>query len=195
MSGTRTSRAAARQRAPRRGVGAVVLAASVVVALTGCGAFSEADEDATLADVERANREEGDVEGQVGDTVEVYDLRATVTEVRRVAEYGEIDNRGYVEVTISMENPTSSAVDYDRSDWRIEKPDGTISNTANVSTEEQLLDDVIPAGGTVEGRVIFSVGQEEGQFAILFSPASLRPDDPLGVERGVWVFESAPEEG
>lgn len=171
----------------------MVVAAALAVALPGCAAFSEDDEDAALADVERANRAEGDVEGEVGDTLEVYDLEATVIEVERVAEFSEIDNRGYVVATVSMHNPTSSSIDYDRSDWRIEKPDDSVSNTANVSTEVQLLDDVVPAGGTVEGRVIFSVGQEEGQFAILFSPASLRPDDPLAVERGVWVFQSEPE--
>lgn len=192
MSGTRTGHGVAgRRRRPRRWTTAFAVAA--VVLAGGCAAFAEDDEDATLAEVERENREEGDVEGQVGDALDVYDLRATVTDVQRVAEYSDIDNRGYVEATITMENPTSSSIDYDRSDWRIEKPDGTISNTANVSTEEQLLDDVVPAGGTVEGRVIFSVGQEDGQFAILFSPASLRPDDPLAVERGVWVFESTPE--
>lgn len=193
MSGTRMSHGGASTRRVRRRAAGMVVAAALAVALPGCAAFSEDDEDAALADVERANRAEGDVEGEVGDTLEVYDLEATVIEVERVAEFSEIDNRGYVVATVSMHNPTSSSIDYDRSDWRIEKPDDSVSNTANVSTEVQLLDDVVPAGGTVEGRVIFSVGQEEGQFAILFSPASLRPDDPLAVERGVWVFQSEPE--
>ena len=91
-----------------------------------------------------------------------------------------------------MRNTTNEAIDYDRSDWQIEKPDGTVSNTANVSTEPQLQDDKIPAGGTVEGTVIYTVGELEGQFAILFSPASLRPEDELEIERAVWVFQSSP---
>lgn len=181
----------------RRARGRRVAVATAVVGalvLPACGAFSEADDEgATLADVERENRAEGDVEGAVGDELEVYgDVVATVTSVERVESFSEIDSRGYVVATVSMRNTTNEAIDYDRSDWQIEKPDGTVSNTANVSTEPQLQDDKIPAGGTVEGTVIYTVGELEGQFAILFSPASLRPEDELEIERAVWVFQSSP---
>lgn len=193
MSGTRRRGAVAHTE--RRGRSRAVAAGAgmaVALLLSSCGAFSEADETTERTDIDRETREEGDVEGAVGDELEVYDLVVTVTEVERVAEFSEIDNRGYVVATVSMENTSSGSIDYDRTDWRIEKPDGTVSNTANVSTEPQLQDDTIPAGETVEGRVIFSVGDAEGQFAVLFASASQRPEDELAVERGVWVFDSAP---
>lgn len=195
MSGTRGRGAVAHTQRPGRWRGTAALAPWIAVAAlltTSCGAFSQADETAEREDIDRETREEGDVEGDVGETLEVYGLTVTVSEVERVAEFSEIDSRGYLVATISMENTTSESVDYDRSDWRIEKPDGTVANTANVSTEPQLQDDTIPAGETVEGRVIFSVGDAEGQFAVLFASASLRPEDELAVERGVWVFDSAP---
>lgn len=159
-----------------------------------CGAFSNEDETSSTIEVDRANREEGDREGAVGDEIEVYRLTASVLEVERVAEYGEMDTRGYVEARVSMHNPSGSSIDYDRTDWKLEKPDGTTSNTSPVSNQPQLQDDTLPAGETIEGTVIFAVGDAEGQFAITFSPASERPDDPLEVERGVWVFESSPED-
>lgn len=67
-----------------------------------------------------------------------------------------------------------------------------MANTANVSNQPQLQDDTIPAGETIEGTVIFTAGDLDGQFAVLFEPATLRPDDELATERAVWVFESSP---
>jgi hypothetical protein len=175
--------------------GLVGLALASVVALLmsgGCGAFSDTDDQASTVDVDRESFEEGDVEGAVGDQLDVYGLEATVTSVERVDSYSELDSRGYIVATIEMHNPSSSSVDYDRSDWQLEKPDGTVSNTANVSNQPQLQDDTIVAGATIEGTLIYTAGDAEGQFAILFSPASEAPEDGLGIERGVWVFESSP---
>jgi hypothetical protein len=184
-----------RDHAPRRGRRRFAIAAAsalLVVGSTACNAFSDPDEQESTVDVERESREEGDVEGQIGDELEVYDLVANVTEVERVASFSDLDNRGYIVATVSMENPTSDSIDFNRADWQLEKPDGTLSNTANVSNEPQLQDDTIPAGGTIEGTVIYSVGDLEGQFAIVFSAGELTPEDPLEAERGVWVFESSP---
>ncbi|MBK5224312.1 MAG: DUF4352 domain-containing protein [Acidimicrobiia bacterium] len=165
-----------------------------LLGVTACGAFSQTADPTSTIEVDRDNREEGDIEGQLGDTHKVYDLEVTVVSVKRVAEYSEIDSRGYIEAVVRMENTTSKDIDYDRSDWRIEKPDGTISNTTNVADISQLTDDAVPAGGTVEGTVVFAVGEESGQFAVLFVSASMRPDDELSRERGVWVFESHAED-
>lgn len=184
-------------RGPRRAEGTTkVLAGALLVALmaitTGCNAFGDPDEQESTVDVERESREEGDVEGAVGDELEVYGVMATVTSIERVESFSEIDNRGYIVATVEMTNPTNSSVDYNRTDWQLEKPDGTTSNTTNVSGEAQLQDDTLPAGASVEGTVIFTAGDLDGQFAILFEPATLRPEDELETERAVWVFESAP---
>lgn len=173
---------------------AVALVVAMLVLATSCAAFAEDDATSTRDDVERENREEGDVEGAVGDELEVYDLTVQVTEVERVAQFSELDSRGYIVATVSMTNDTGRSIDYDRTDWRLEKPDGSLSNTANVSGEAQLRDDKIPAGGTVEGRVIFTAGDLDGQFAIVFVSASMRPSDGLQLERGVWIFDSSPED-
>jgi hypothetical protein len=193
MRGTRGPGAVATMEGRGRGRGRIAGAGvGVLLLLTSCAAFAEDDATSTREDIERETREEGDVEGAIGDELEVYDLTVTVSEVERVAEFGEMDNRGYIVATVSMTNDSGGSIDFDRSDWRIEKPDGTVANTANVSTEPQLQDDTIPDGETIEGRVIFTVGDAEGQFAVLFVSASMRPEDELALERGVWVFDSAP---
>lgn len=174
---------------------AMVLAIATVVPLAGgCGAFGDPDENESTVDVDRETYQEGDVEGAIGDTLEVYDLELTVTSIERVDSFSELDSRGYIVATVEMNNPSSSSVDYDRTDWKLEKPDGTLSNTANVSNQPQLQDDTLPAGATVEGTLIYTAGDEDGQFAIVFDSASERPEDELEVERGVWVFESSPED-
>jgi Domain of unknown function (DUF4352) len=177
-----------------RRLGALLLAGSLVLGATGCNAFNDPEAQESSVDVDRENREEGDVEGALGDELEVYGLTAVVTSVERVDSFSEIDNRGYIVAEVSMTNTTGEAVDYNRADWQIEKPDGTLSNTANVADEPQLQDDNIPDGATIEGRVIYTVGDAEGQFAIVFQPATLVTDDPLAAERAVWVFESSPED-
>jgi hypothetical protein len=176
---------------PRR-LGASLLAAFLVLGATACNAFNDPDAQETSVDVDRENREEGDVEGALGDELEVYGMTAVVTSVERVDSFSDIDNRGYIVAEVSMTNTTGESVDYNRADWQIEKPDGTISNTANVADEPQLQNDNIPDGATIEGRVIYTVGDAEGQFAIIFQPATLVSDDPLAAERAVWVFESSP---
>lgn len=178
----------------RARVWGAALAAALMLTGGGCNAFSDPDEQESTVDVERELREEGDVEGAVGDELEVYDLTATVTAIERVESFSEIDNRGYVVATVEMHNPSSSSVDYNRTDWQLEKPDGSVANTTNVSNQTQLQDDTITAGQTIEGIVIFTAGDLDGQFAVLFEPATLRPDDDLDTERAVWVFQSSPED-
>jgi len=168
------------------------LAALFVLAATACNAFSDPDAQEPTVDVDRESREEGDVEGAVGDELQVYDLVATVTSIERVATFSELDSRGYIVATVSMHNEGNSSVDFERTDWKLEKPDGALSNTANVSGQVQLQDDTLLKGATIEGTVIFTAGDLEGQFAIVFDPSTLRPDDPLAERRGVWVFESSP---
>jgi Domain of unknown function (DUF4352) len=175
-----------------RRLGPLLLAGFLVLGATACNAFSDPEAQESSVDAERENREEGDVEGALGDELEVYGLTAVVTSVERVETFSEIDNRGYIVADVSMTNTTGESVDYNRADWQIEKPDGTLSNTANVADQPQLQDDTIPDGATIEGKVIYTVGDADGQFAIIFQPATLMSDDPLEAERAVWVFESAP---
>lgn len=186
----------ARRGGPRRRARRTSLAAAalvVVLAAAGCGAFSDPAEEASTVSVDRGDaHQEGDVEGNVGDELEVHDFVAVVTSTERVAEFSEIDTRGYIVATVRMDNDTGSSIDFNRSDWKLEKPDGTLSNTVNVSNQTQLQDDTIPGGESVEGTVIFNAGDLEGQFAIVFDPAAFNSDDSLERERGVWVFESAP---
>lgn len=173
----------------------MAVALALALATAGCGAFNDPAEDASTVDVDRGDaHQEGDVEGEVGDELEVHDFVAVVTSVERVAQFSDIDSRGYVVATIRMDNATGSSIDYNRTDWKLEKPDGSLSNTVNVSNQPQLQDDNIPGNGSVEGTVIFNAGDLEGQFAIVFDPAAFNSDDSLERERGVWVFESSPED-
>lgn len=194
MDGTLEQATSRRQGPQRAGRGRrVAMALALAISITGCGAFSDPAEDASTVDVDRGDaHQEGDVEGAVGDELEVHDFVAVVTGTERVAEFSEIDSRGYIVATVRMDNATGSSIDFNRSDWKLEKPDGSLANTVNVSNQPQLQDDTIPGNESIEGTVIFNAGDLEGQFAIVFDPASFNSDDSLERERGVWVFESSP---
>lgn len=153
----------------------------------------------TLDDVNREHREEGDVEGRVGDSLEVYEITATALDWGRVEAYSELEDWGYIWVEVQVDNTTNSDVDYHRRQFRLEKPDGTVSNTANIVDQTQVpgvggaRPNQIPPGETREGQVIYTVGDLDGQFALVYEPDPPTAD-PLDVERGVWVFESSPED-
>jgi hypothetical protein len=170
-----------------------------VMLLAGCMApASDSTTDATL-DVDRENRQSGDVEAQVGDTVEVFGITATVVEVGRVGAYNDLDTSGYIWARISVENTTNREVEFHRRHFRLEKPDGTLSNTTNVSTESQVeggttaRSDVLRPGDSREGQVIYTAGDLDGQFAIVYLAPSPTPDSP-DTQRGVWVFQSSPDD-
>lgn len=189
-------------RTARRGDAALrrllfgVVAAALVA---GCVLPGSDDADDASLDVERPLREAGDVEGRVGDPLEVYGITATVLEVGRVAEYNEFDTWGYIWARVRVENTTSREIDFHRRQFRIERPDETVSNTANISTETQLegssvtRPDVLAPGETGEGQVIYTVGDLDGQFALIYGPDP-PTEDVIDAERGVWVFESSPED-
>ena len=166
------------------------------MALAGCIAPAEESQTQSTAEVERANHVEGDVEGAVGETLDVFGITATVTEVGRVAQYNDIDTSGYIWANIRIENTTSRNVTFHRRHVRLEKPDGSLSNTGNISTENQIeggsaRGDTLEPGEVREGKVIYTAGDLEGQFAIVYLPDS-PSGDPLDRARGVWVFQSSP---
>ncbi len=176
----------------------VVGGLAVALALTGCIAPADEEGTNTTADVERSNRVEGDVEAAVGETIEVFGITATVSEVGRVASYSDLDSSGYIWAQVKIENTSNREVPFHRRHIRLEKPDGSLSNVANISTETQIeggtaRGDVLEPGEVREGQVIYTAGDLEGQFAIVYLPDS-PSGDPLDRARGVWVFESGPDD-
>ncbi|MFP3907349.1 MAG: DUF4352 domain-containing protein [Acidimicrobiales bacterium] len=191
-----TSRTAHRGAAAlRRSLFAVVAAAL----MAGCVLPGSEEADDASLDVERPLRESGDVEGRVDDPLEVYGITATVTEVGRVDEYNEFDTWGYIWARVRVENTTSREIDFHRRQFQLEKPDETVSNTASISTETQIegssvtRPDVLAPGETGEGQVIYTVGDLDGQFALIYRPDP-PSEDVIDAERGVWVFESSPQD-
>lgn len=192
-------RVRSRGRTARPVVRAAVAAAALALATTGCVLpGSEETTDSTI-EVDREQRQTGDVEGAVGDTLVAHDVEATVLEVGRVASYSEIDTSGYVWARVSIENTSSRTLEFHRRHIQLEKPDGTVSNTTNISSETQIeggtaaRSDQLEPGATREGIVIYTAGDLEGQFAVLYTPPSPTGDD-IDTQRAVWVFESGPEQ-
>ena len=177
------------------------LLSAVALALLLSGCVLPGTEEATdsTIDVQRETRERGDIEGAVGDALVVYGITAAVLEVGRVAQYSDLDNSGYIWARVLIENTTNRPIDFHRRHLRLEKPDGTLSNTASVSTESQIeggsggRSDVLDAGASREGRVIYTAGDLDGQFAMVYLPPS-PSGDQIDRQRGIWVFESGPEQ-
>lgn len=199
-----TARTRRQRRGRATGAGARTkgVAAIVALALLTASACTPPDADggegATL-DVERPLRESGDIEAEVGDQIEVHGITVTVVEVGRVAEYGEFDDWGYVWARIEVENTSPREIEFHRRHFQLEKPDDTVSNTANIASESQIAGgttmaaDRLAPGATREGQVIYTAGDLEGQFALIYRPEP-PSGDTIDRERGVWVFQSSPDD-
>ena len=180
-------------RTSRRWAAVAVLAAAGVLGLAACsddppGARRSAE---TTLPAERPAREDGDIEREVGDPAEVFRLTATVVEVGRTEEYSEVAKDGYLWAKVKIENTTGGGSEYHRLDWQLVKPDGSVVNRAVVPGEAQLGGGELEAGEVVEGQLIFSVGDTEGTFELVYLPRHQRID-PIERQRGIWVFDSAP---
>jgi|SRR5690554_1739001 hypothetical protein len=186
-------------RSARRSVPLIVAVLGLAGVLGGCMAPSDDSSTSSTVDAEREGREPGDIEAAVGDTIEVFGITATVLEVGRVESFNELDTSGYIWAEVRVENTTDRGVEFHRRHFRLEKPDGSLSNTANISTESQIeggstaRSDELEPGEVREGRVIYTAGDLEGQFAIVYIPQPPNPDT-IDRERGVWVFESSPDD-
>jgi hypothetical protein len=184
-------------RDARRSWWRAVTALAALLALGACMAPSDDETTDATVDVERTSREPGDIEAEVGNAIEVYGITATVLEVGRVDAYNDLDTSGYIWARVRVENTTDRNVEFHRRHFRLEKPDGSLSNTANISTESQIeggsaaRSDQLEPGEVREGQVIYTAGDLDGQFAIVYIPQPPNPDR-LDRERGVWVFESSP---
>jgi hypothetical protein len=195
MAARSTSRNA---RWPSAAIRRALVGLATVGLLAGCVPGSGDDEGTTL-DVERALREQGDVEANVGDALEVYGVTATVLEWGRVDAYSDLEDWGYIWARVQVENTSNNEVNFHRRQFQLEKPDDSVSNTANVTGEQQLPGgtqtraNILEPGDISEGQVIFTVGDLEGQFAVIYRPEP-PTDDPLDRQRGVWVFESSPDD-
>lgn len=192
-------RAHPRGGAARPIVRALLVLAAVAMGAAGCVLPGAEDSTDSTIEVDREQRRSGDREGAVGDTHEIHGVEATVLEVGRVAEYSEIDTSGYVWARVRIENTSSRTLDFHRRHLRLEKPDGAVSNTTNIASEAQIeggttsRSDQLAPGAVREGLVIYTADDLAGQFALLYVPPSPSGDD-LDPQRGVWVFESGPEQ-
>lgn len=191
---------ARREATLRRGRWRTLMASmAIAVVVGGCvlpGADEASDGDAA---VEREQRRSGDIDAEVGDTVEVHGVEATVLEVGRVDAYGDIDTSGYVWARIRVENTSGRTLDFHRRHIQLEKPDGTLANTTNIPSETQIeggttgRSDQLAPGTVREGIVIYTAGDLDGQFAVVYAPPPPSGDD-LDAERAVWIFQSSPEQ-
>jgi hypothetical protein len=171
----------------------MALTAAGALASAGCsddppGARRSAE---TTLPAERASRQNGDIEREVGGAAEVFRMTATVVEVGRTAEYSDVARDGYLWAKVKIENTSGGGSEYHRLDWQLVKPDGAVVNRAVVPGEAQLGGGDLEGGEVVEGQLIFSVGDAEGTFELVYLPRHERID-PVNRQRGIWVFESAP---
>jgi hypothetical protein len=128
---------------------------------------------------------------QMGQSVEVANLTATVTEVHRQRTFGENADAGYVVASVTVANKSTAAQDYHRLQWALRLPDGSSTNRTPIVGQTQLGQGTLEPGAQAEGQLIFTVGPAGGDFALVFEP---RQDDKPERERGLWPFASQPGE-
>lgn len=153
-----------------------------------CGLESVTDEEAVeILFVDRPDYEPGDIERQVGESSEIYGREVTLIGFEYVDQFNEIDNDGYVVLEVTVKNTSSEEFERNRGDWTLELPDGRRAQTAPVEGQPQMRTGELEAGEETTAKLVFSVGEQRGDFFAVFLPRALR-NITEDRERVVWAL-------
>jgi hypothetical protein len=162
-----------------------VLAILAVVAITFLGrrASDKLDEvgDAltTPSTIDASNPDARDDDHvlALGASVDISGFTATV----RSAEFTEggegLAPGNYLAVQVSVENRDHDAQTPIGVAWQLQQPDGSVVFPVSM---DGLLNASMDGGATVDGRIVFPVTGDEGNWFVLYRP------DPIDQARGVW---------
>lgn len=129
---------------------------------------------------DRADTQEEDQEREIGQSAGLSGYTATVESAEFVQEVDTFQTAGYVKIHVVVENRDSSAQPVSMFDWSLQSPTGTVDTPTLTVAEGEFQDSDLVGGGTTEGDVYFEVGDEQGDFFIIYKP------DAFDAARGIW---------
>lgn len=139
---------------------------------------AEEEEPATLFPG-RPDAQPEDQERNIGEEVEISGYTAVVNTAEFLPTISEFEDAGYVKINVTITNSDDSAQPYNLFDWRLQSPGGTVQDPTITSAPTLKAGDLV-SGGEVAGDIYFDVGDEKGDFFIIYKP------DPFDAARGIW---------
>jgi hypothetical protein len=114
----------------------------------------------------------------IGESARISGFTATVKSAKFAETIeGGYPPGGYLVLLVSIENRDDDPQEPTPFSWNLQLPDGQVTGPITMGT----LPGSMEAGQTVEGRLEFDVGDQQGDFFVLYRP------DPLDEARGVWT--------
>lgn len=129
---------------------------------------------------DRVDSQPDDQEREIGGSVTLDGVEATVTEARYEQSLSTFQTDGYVVAFVDLENVSDETQRYSYTNWRLQTPGGQVLDGSFSTRDDALEGGDLVAGGTASGEVTFEVGDERGQFYVIWKP------NAFSAARGVW---------
>lgn len=127
----------------------------------------------------RPDSKSADIERNIGQSAELSGYTATVTNAGFQGEVSDFENKGYLVADVTITNRDDDAQPYNTFEWKLITPGGQIIDPTFTSTGQLGSGDLVK-GGTVSGKIVWEVGNQKGDFFVIYDPAD------FGDERAVW---------
>lgn len=128
---------------------------------------------------DRPDTQSEDQEREVGEDARLSGYTTTVDSAAFVQSVSDFEDAGYVQATVTVVNRDDGSQPYNLFDWVLQTPSGEVLDPALVTVPTLESGDLV-GGGEVTGDVFFEVGDQTGEFFIIYKP------DPFDAARGVW---------
>ncbi|MBQ9180773.1 DUF4352 domain-containing protein [Candidatus Saccharibacteria bacterium] len=110
----------------------------------------------------------------IGDTVEVNGQKVTVNSISRnyASELVEPDSgQEFVQLSVTIENPSSDTISYNVMNWKIETSEGDIHGWEGMAQGDNALNSgELASGGKKTGTIAFEVPQDDAGLKIHYKP-------------------------
>lgn len=162
----------------------------ILVGLAVAGSGSDTDDTPEVAgsggEQERGNTlfpgrpdsKDSDIERNIGQGADLSGYTATVTQAGFRGELDQFFTGGYLVADVTLLNRDDDAQPYNTFEWKLITPGGQIIDP--FFGGDQLGAGDLVKGGTISGQLIWEVGDQKGDFYIIYDPTD------FGDERGVW---------
>lgn len=117
----------------------------------------------------------GDVEKALGEPGEVSGCEVTVTQAGYRPKLNEFMAEGYLVADVAMVNNADKAQPYNPFHWKLVTPNGQIIDPTFGGGDNDLQAGDLTTGGRVNGKIVWEVGAQKGDYYIIYDPPSFSP--------------------
>ncbi len=131
----------------------------------------------------RPDAQREDQERNTGESAAIDGLEGTVKTASFQQSLSDFEDAGYLVADVAYANHSGGTKPYNILDWKLQRPNGTVENTwqsGSAFAGEQIGSGDLVSGGNLDGKVIFKVGDQKGDFYVIWKPGA------FDAARGVW---------